>query len=144
MEPSGKGWPLPGTPALNAAIIFGLATITLSISSWSGGRDVSPVLVAPEVGERDSAGRYQRVLVLCVRWFLVLRVNSHGDEDGEHCYDYHKDRKAGEAFHLGACHPASVLRWSAVTDFPTNSDIACSPSQRFFSTHSNCISNSCD
>src|SRR5580658_1510710 len=37
----------------------------------SGGGDVSPVLVSPEVGERDSAWRYQRVLVvvlaLCVK-----------------------------------------------------------------------------
>src|SRR5580704_12087428 len=33
MEPSGKGWPLTGTPALNDLIIFGLATMTLSISS---------------------------------------------------------------------------------------------------------------
>src|SRR5256714_14150336 len=33
MEPSGKGWPLPGTPALYALIIVGLATITLSTSS---------------------------------------------------------------------------------------------------------------
>src|SRR5246127_3096604 len=33
MEPSGKGWPLPGTPALYALIMVGLATITLSTSS---------------------------------------------------------------------------------------------------------------
>src|SRR5580704_4182451 len=33
LEPSGKGWPLPGTPALKAAIMAGLATITLSTSS---------------------------------------------------------------------------------------------------------------
>src|ERR1035438_7295231 len=33
MEPSGKGWPLPGTPALYALIIVGLATITLRTSS---------------------------------------------------------------------------------------------------------------
>jgi hypothetical protein len=32
MDPSGKGWPLPGTPALYALIIVGFATITLSIS----------------------------------------------------------------------------------------------------------------
>src|SRR6202041_3178843 len=32
MDPSGKGWPLPGTPALYALIIVGLATIPLSIS----------------------------------------------------------------------------------------------------------------
>ena len=32
MEPSGKGWPFPGTPALYALIIAGLATITLSTS----------------------------------------------------------------------------------------------------------------
>src|SRR6188508_286713 len=33
LEPSGKGWPLPGMPALYALIIVGLATITLSTSS---------------------------------------------------------------------------------------------------------------
>jgi hypothetical protein len=33
MEPSGKIWPLPGTPALYAPIMIGLATITLSTSS---------------------------------------------------------------------------------------------------------------
>src|ERR1700726_718409 len=33
MAPSGKGWPLPGMPALKAPIIAGLATITLSTSS---------------------------------------------------------------------------------------------------------------
>src|SRR5271166_1778145 len=33
IEPSGKGWPLPGMPALYALIMVGLATITLSISS---------------------------------------------------------------------------------------------------------------
>src|SRR4051812_45871686 len=33
LEPSGKGWPLPGTPVLYASIMVGLATITLSTSS---------------------------------------------------------------------------------------------------------------
>src|SRR6204780_215410 len=33
LEPSGKGWPFPGTPALYALIMVGLATITLSTSS---------------------------------------------------------------------------------------------------------------
>ena len=33
LEPSGKGLPLPGTPSLNAWIMIGLATITLSTSS---------------------------------------------------------------------------------------------------------------
>src|SRR4051812_1483250 len=33
LEPSGKGWPLPGTPVLNASIMIGLATITLRTSS---------------------------------------------------------------------------------------------------------------
>src|SRR5690349_24990607 len=33
MEPSGKAWPLPGTPALYDVIILGFATITLSTSS---------------------------------------------------------------------------------------------------------------
>src|SRR5262245_29519645 len=33
LEPSGKGWPLAGTPALYASIMVGLATITLSTSS---------------------------------------------------------------------------------------------------------------
>src|ERR1700683_4463015 len=36
MEPSGKGCPLPGVPALNALIMVGLPTITLSLSSaWA-------------------------------------------------------------------------------------------------------------
>src|SRR5207244_3686424 len=33
LEPSGRGWPLPGMPALYALIMVGLATITLSTSS---------------------------------------------------------------------------------------------------------------
>src|SRR5439155_19421679 len=33
LEPSGKGWPLSGTPALYASIMVGLATITLRTSS---------------------------------------------------------------------------------------------------------------
>src|SRR6187402_2920213 len=33
LEPSGNGWPLPGTPVLYASIMVGLATITLSTSS---------------------------------------------------------------------------------------------------------------
>src|SRR5437762_4881356 len=33
LEPSGKGLPLPGSPALYALIIVGLATITFSTSS---------------------------------------------------------------------------------------------------------------
>src|SRR5882762_4194874 len=33
LAPSGKGLPLPGTPALYALIMIGLATITLSTSS---------------------------------------------------------------------------------------------------------------
>ena len=33
LEPSGKGWPLPGTPALYALIMAGLPTITFNTSS---------------------------------------------------------------------------------------------------------------
>src|SRR4051794_22435953 len=33
LEPSGKGWPLPGAPVLYASIMIGLATMTLSTSS---------------------------------------------------------------------------------------------------------------
>src|SRR4030095_5319525 len=33
IEPSGKRWPLPGTPSLYALIMVGFATITLSTSS---------------------------------------------------------------------------------------------------------------
>src|SRR5437763_3749854 len=33
LAPSGKGWPLPGMPALKALIIIGLATMTFSTSS---------------------------------------------------------------------------------------------------------------
>src|SRR5580765_2179272 len=66
MEPSGKGWPLPGTPALYAVIMVGLPTITLSTSSVRAEETTAPVLVSLEVGKRDSARRFQRVFVLCV------------------------------------------------------------------------------
>jgi hypothetical protein len=42
----------------------GFATITLSISVVRTEETLVTVLVSPEVGERDSARRYQRVLVL--------------------------------------------------------------------------------
>jgi hypothetical protein len=54
-----------------------------------GGRDHRPVLVAPEVGERDSARRCQRV--------LVLRVNDRA-QDGEHCRRY-RNRELAFARH---------------------------------------------
>ncbi len=64
-----------------------------------GGRDHRPVLVSPEVGERDSARRFQRVLILRV----VLRVNGRGDEDAKHCHGCRNDGEAGDTFHGGAC-----------------------------------------
>src|SRR4029077_12876560 len=45
-----------------------------------GGRDHRPVLVSLEVGERNSAWRFERVLVL-----LFLRVNRRAADDGEYC-----------------------------------------------------------
>src|SRR5580693_7074914 len=65
----------------------------------SGGGDVSPVLVSPEVGERNSARRYQRVLALV----LALREKGRGTEDGEHCHGCRNDGKAAGTFHGGAC-----------------------------------------
>src|SRR5207244_13220394 len=55
----------------------------------------SPVLVSLEVGERDPAWRFQRV--------LILRVNNRGDEDGEHCNGCRNDGKASDRFRGGAC-----------------------------------------
>src|SRR6188472_35382 len=73
LEPSGKGWPLPGTPALYASIMVGLATITLSTSSVRAEETTAQSFVALEVGQRDAARRLQRV--------LVLRVNGRGRQD---------------------------------------------------------------
>jgi hypothetical protein len=53
-------------PSLYALIITGLATITLSVS--------------PEVGERDSARRFQEVLAVV----LTLRIKYGGAEDDKH------------------------------------------------------------
>jgi hypothetical protein len=53
-----------------------------------GGRDHRPVLVSLEVGERNSARRFQQV--------LVLRVDSRGAEDGERCRG-HRNRELASA-----------------------------------------------
>jgi hypothetical protein len=95
MEPSGKGWPLPGMPALYAWIMVGLATITLSTSSVRAEEATAQSSYPPEVRERDSARRFQRV--------LVLRVECRDDEDDEHCRGYRTDGKAADTFHGGAC-----------------------------------------
>src|SRR5208283_179500 len=49
----------------------------------AGGRDYRPVLVSPEVGERDSARRFQRVLVFAL--VLALRVKDRAAEGGKQC-----------------------------------------------------------
>jgi hypothetical protein len=87
LEPSGEGWPLPGAPALYISIMVGLATITLSTSSIRA-EDHRSVLVS--VGERDSARRLQRV--------LVLRVNGRAAQDGERCCAY-RNRELAFALH---------------------------------------------
>jgi hypothetical protein len=50
----------------------------------AGGRNVGPVFVSPEVGERDSAGRFQRVFVVVLALVLALREKGSGAQDGEH------------------------------------------------------------
>src|ERR1700722_6641495 len=60
----------------------------------SGRRDDCPVLVSPEIGERDSARGFQRVLVVV----LALREKDHGAEDGQYCRGC-DDGKAGDALH---------------------------------------------
>src|SRR6202167_4340227 len=47
------------------------------------------------LGERDSARRFQRV--------LVLRVNGGGDEEGEHCHGSRHDGETGDSSYCGAC-----------------------------------------
>src|SRR5579872_165152 len=64
----------------------------------SGGRDDSPILVPPEVGERDSAWRSQRVLVV----LLVLCEKGCDAEDGEHYRGDHKEGKAGDTLYRSA------------------------------------------
>src|SRR5581483_7735852 len=72
----------------------------------SRGGDVSPVLVSPEVGERNSARRHQRVLVLV----LTLRVKDHDAEDGEHFNGCRNDGEAPDTFHGCACFYPLFLR----------------------------------
>src|SRR5580658_2805515 len=67
----------------------------------SGGGDVSPVLVSPEVGERNSARRYQRVLVLVL--VLALREKGRGAENGEPCQGCRNEGKASDTRHGSAC-----------------------------------------
>ena len=100
MEPSGKGWPLPGTPALYAAIIVGLATITLSISSCRAEEATGQSSYPLKSENAIPLGDFSEYLSCALGEPAVLRVNSDGDEDGEHRYNHHKDREAGETFHL--------------------------------------------
>src|SRR5580692_1093563 len=65
----------------------------------SGGGDVSPVLVSPEVRERDSAWRYQRVLVLG----LASREKGCGAENGKRCHGCRDEGKASDTRHGSAC-----------------------------------------
>src|SRR5580692_11450627 len=67
----------------------------------SGGGDVSPVLVSPEVGERNSARRYQRVLVLVL--VSALREKGRGAENGEPCQGCRNEGKASDTRHGSAC-----------------------------------------
>src|ERR1700719_1627221 len=72
----------------------------------SGGGYVSPVLVSPEVGERNSAWRYQRVLALV----LALRVKDHHADDGGDGHGFRNDDNAADTFHGGACfYPVFLL-----------------------------------
>src|SRR5580658_6635102 len=54
-----------------------------------GGRDDRPVLISPEVGDRNSAGRFQRVLIVV----MALREKGRGGEEG--CCN---DGEAGASF----------------------------------------------
>src|SRR4030095_13615000 len=90
LEPSEKGWPLFGIPALYASIMVGLATITLEHFVGPGGRDHRPVLVSLEIRERDSAWRSQRV--------FVLRVNGRSTHDDKPCRGY-RNREFAFALH---------------------------------------------
>src|SRR5580692_3929095 len=67
----------------------------------SGGGDVSPVFVSPEVGESDSARRYQRVLVLVL--VLALREKGRGAENGERYHGCRNEGKASDTRHGSAC-----------------------------------------
>ena len=53
MEPSGKGWSLPGTPALNALIMVGLPTITLSTWSFSKPYQPAPRTIAIKLSSME-------------------------------------------------------------------------------------------
>src|SRR5208282_1536495 len=58
-----------------------------------------PVLVSPEVGKRDSAWRYQRVLV---RRGLFLRVQNREKRQNEHGDGCDENREQEETSHLGS------------------------------------------
>src|ERR1700733_3226640 len=95
MEPSGKGWPLPGTPALYALIIAGLATITLSTSSVRA-EDAAAQSSYPLKSENAiPPGDISEYLSLLLSWAF--------DEEGDHCDGCRNNGKAGDTFRGGAC-----------------------------------------
>jgi hypothetical protein len=131
MEPSGKGCPLPGTPALNAVIMVGLATITLSTFVGVGRRDDRPILVSPEVGERDSARRFQRVVLTCLglarKRPLRPRTASAATAVAPMVRPAIRLTAARAFYLLFFCSCCSCAK-----DFLTSSGIVCSPSQTSF------------
>ncbi len=90
LEPSGKGWPLFGMPALYASIMIGLATITLSTST---------VLAEETTAQSSYPLKSENAIpsVLFQRVF-VLRVNSRNAQDGEHG----REKEFAFALHRGS------------------------------------------
>jgi hypothetical protein len=128
----GRCSPLPslayGTPYPQSERLLGSADLRIGdddLEYFVGprGRDHRPVLVFPEVGERDSARRFQRV--------LVLRVNGRGDEDSEHC---HGSRTMVKPVMRSPAVRVSIFCscCSCATDFVTSSDMEYSPPQESF------------
>ena len=90
MEPSGKGSPLARGAGLERLDHGRIGDDHLEHFIGPGGRYHRPVLVSPEVGKRDSARRFQRV--------LVLRLNGRAAQDGEHCRG-HRNHELAFALH---------------------------------------------
>src|SRR5271163_4742103 len=92
MEPSGKGWPLPGMPALYALIMVGFATITLSTSSVRAEETTDqssyPLKSENAIPLGDTSEYLSLSLSLSLSLVLAFRVKGRGDEEGERCRGY--------------------------------------------------------
>src|SRR5579864_5523320 len=125
MDPSGKDWPLPGTPVLNALIIVGFATITLSISvvraDETSAQSSYPLKSESAIPPGDTS-EYLPLSWPCAKRAIVPRTAT----------PTRAIATTGRPVGRPAAVRVSIFRSCGLTDFIERSGIVCSPHKQVF------------